>query len=79
MRLRCVWPFVQIPIVDALATIVFWAAVFALKGAVDWFAIIKPLEAPIKALWNHGWLSAFFCRHDAVMIRWNRNCNYRTC
>ena len=49
---------------DSLATIVFWAAVFGLKGAVDWFAIIKPLEAPIKALWNHGWLSAFFCKHN---------------
>lgn len=24
--------------------------------AFDWFAVIKPLEGPMKGLWNRGWL-----------------------
>lgn len=39
-----------------MANVLFWAAIFGLKGSFDWFFVIKPLEVPIKALWGRGWI-----------------------
>ncbi len=46
----------QMPKRQWLANVVFWAAVLAAKVAFDWFAVIKPLEGPMKGLWQRGWL-----------------------
>ena len=58
------------------ASLLFWVVLLGLKGAFDWFFVIKPLEGPIKALWNRGWLSSCEgrirngeCAHDPT---WNR-------
>jgi hypothetical protein len=38
------------------ANLLFWVIVLGAKGAFDYFAIIKPLKLPMRALWNRGFL-----------------------
>jgi hypothetical protein len=38
------------------ANVVFWVLVLGAKFAFDWFALMKPLEDPIIALWHFDWL-----------------------
>ena len=51
-RLCCV----QLPWSQFFASILFWLVLLGMKGAFDYWIVIKPLEPPIKALWNRGWL-----------------------
>ncbi len=47
---------VQLPWSQFFASILFWLVLLGMKGAFDYWVVIKPLEPPIKALWNRGWL-----------------------
>jgi hypothetical protein len=42
--------------------------VLAAKFAFDWFALIKPLEKPVIALWNFNWLGSPTSWGDADFI-----------
>jgi len=59
-------PAPQLPWSQFLASIVFWGVLLGMKGAFDWFAVIKPLEEPIKALWNRSWLTWRWCHKADV-------------
>lgn len=54
-----------------LANVLFWVIVLGAKGAFDYFAIIKPLRQPMRALWNRGFLRsgdfAFFRRFCCLL------------
>lgn len=39
------------------SNLIFWVGVLAAKFAFDWFALMKPLETPVRALWHNGWLA----------------------
>ncbi len=39
------------------SNLIFWVCVLAAKFAFDWFALMKPLETPVRALWHNGWLA----------------------
>jgi hypothetical protein len=46
----------------------FWVLVLGAKFAFDWFALMKPLEKPVVALWNYKWLRVGSHRGDADVI-----------
>ncbi|KAK9815749.1 hypothetical protein WJX72_008855 [[Myrmecia] bisecta] len=47
----------KVPVATWLSNVVFWTLVLGAKVTFDWFGVIQPLEGPVKALWNRGWLN----------------------
>ncbi|PSC69540.1 Callose synthase 5 [Micractinium conductrix] len=39
------------------SNLLFWVCTLGAKCAFDWFALMKPLDRPVRALWGNGWLS----------------------
>lgn len=48
----------KMPVSQGFFNLLFWLVVLSLKGVFDWFAVIAPLEDPVKGLWDRRWLSA---------------------
>ncbi len=44
----------QVGLADFLSNLLFWVLVIAAKLAFDWYAVMKPLEAPVLGLWSRG-------------------------
>lgn len=51
------------------SNLVFWVCTLAAKFAFDWFALMKPLETPVRALWHNGWLAPKRNGGGAFMVR----------
>ena len=60
------------------ANLLFWVIVLGAKGAFDYFAIIKPLKLPMRALWNRGFLRSGGW-HDAGGVLVSRTEHLHVC